>query len=245
MFNASASYNGHALNDYWAKGPHVLNNLFGLLLRFRENPIAFIGDVSKMFNSVKLSEFDCHVHRFQWRDFQDRPPDHYALTAVPFGDVCSPVIAVFAMRQTAEKYKKTFPKAANIILKDSYMDDIVQSMNNSKEAYETMKDTEFILKQGNFHIKDWIVSGQSQEENDIDLSGTSGDKVLGIVWNPKKDEIHFKMNVNFNSIQRASIPGKVRTAFVEDEPRKELTKGEFLVRYQLYLTPWAFSHPRH
>lgn len=190
-----------------------------------------------------LSDFDCHVHRFLWRDFQDRPPDHYALTAVPFGDVCSPAIAVLAMRQTAEKYKEEFPKAANIILNDSYMDDIVHSMNNSKEAYETMKDTEFILKQGNFHIKDWIVSGQSQEENDIDLSGTSGDKVLGIVWNPKKDEIHFKMNVNFNSIQRASIPGKVRTGFVKDEPRKELTKKRVLSKISTIFDPLGLLTP--
>ena len=58
VFNASASYNGHVLNDYWAKGPNVLNSLFGLLLRFRENPSAFVGDISKMFNSIRLSEFD-------------------------------------------------------------------------------------------------------------------------------------------------------------------------------------------
>ena len=37
VFNASASYNGHVLNDYWAKGPNVLNSLFGMLFRFREN----------------------------------------------------------------------------------------------------------------------------------------------------------------------------------------------------------------
>ena len=113
VFNASASYNGHALKDYWAKGPNVLNSLFGLLLRFRENPSAFVGDISKMLNSIRLSEFDCQVHRFLWRNFEDRAPDHYVVTAVPCGDICSPAVAVLAMRQTAKKYKEEFPRAAN------------------------------------------------------------------------------------------------------------------------------------
>lgn len=31
VFNSSASYKGHTLNDYWCKGPNLLNNLFGVL----------------------------------------------------------------------------------------------------------------------------------------------------------------------------------------------------------------------
>ena len=62
VFNSSASYNGHILNEYWAKGPDVLNSLFGVMLRFREGNVAFVGDVSKMFNAISLSLFDQHTH---------------------------------------------------------------------------------------------------------------------------------------------------------------------------------------
>ena len=48
VFNSSANYMGHVLNDYWAKGPDLLNNLLGVLIRFRENEVAFMGDISKM-----------------------------------------------------------------------------------------------------------------------------------------------------------------------------------------------------
>ena len=34
QFNSSALYKGHRLNDYWMKGPELLNNLFRVLLRF-------------------------------------------------------------------------------------------------------------------------------------------------------------------------------------------------------------------
>ena len=32
VFNSSAKYLGHTLNEYWAKGPDVLNSLLGVLL---------------------------------------------------------------------------------------------------------------------------------------------------------------------------------------------------------------------
>ena len=44
VFNSSASFKGHNLNDYWYKGPDLLNNLFGVVLRFRENAVAVCGD---------------------------------------------------------------------------------------------------------------------------------------------------------------------------------------------------------
>ena len=33
---SSSVYQGHRLNDYWLKGPDLLNGLFGVVLRFRE-----------------------------------------------------------------------------------------------------------------------------------------------------------------------------------------------------------------
>ena len=54
VFNSSAVFRGHRLNDYWMKGPDLLNNLFGVVLRFREYEVAFIGDISK----IKDFKFD-------------------------------------------------------------------------------------------------------------------------------------------------------------------------------------------
>ena len=46
---------GHVLNDYWAKGLDLLNNLLGVLIRFRENEIVLMGDISKMYHTVKTT----------------------------------------------------------------------------------------------------------------------------------------------------------------------------------------------
>ena len=63
-FNSSARYVGNALNDYWAKGPHLLNDLLVILIRFRENKIALISDIKKKYHTVKTKTIDQHTHRF-------------------------------------------------------------------------------------------------------------------------------------------------------------------------------------
>ena len=45
VFNLSATYQGHKLNDYWQKSPDLLNGLFGVILRFRENKVALTVDI--------------------------------------------------------------------------------------------------------------------------------------------------------------------------------------------------------
>ena len=42
VFNSSSSYQGHVLNDYWMKGPDLLNDLFGVVLQFRERACALM-----------------------------------------------------------------------------------------------------------------------------------------------------------------------------------------------------------
>ena len=69
-FNSSSVFQGHKLNDYWMKGPELLNSLFGVLLNFREKEVAFLGDISKMYNRILIPVQDQHVHRFLWRNLE-------------------------------------------------------------------------------------------------------------------------------------------------------------------------------
>ena len=47
------------------KGPDLLNDLFRVVLRFRERACALMGDLSKMYYRVLIPEVpDQHVHRY-------------------------------------------------------------------------------------------------------------------------------------------------------------------------------------
>ena len=135
VFNGSASFNGHTLNDYWFKGPYLLNNLFGVLKRFRENHVALCGDITKKYHMIAIPPPDQHVHRFIWRDYEtEREPDGYVKTFLTFGDRPAPTMAITAMRKTAEMNKESNPKAAEAIIKNAYVDDICDSVKNVEDA---------------------------------------------------------------------------------------------------------------
>ena len=83
------------------KGPDLLNSLFGVILHFRENPIAIAGDISKMYHMVSIPLADQHVHRFVWRNCETEEPDTYVKMVLTFGDRPAPAMATTAMRKTA------------------------------------------------------------------------------------------------------------------------------------------------
>ena len=66
VFDAAAQKNGSSINDSMFAGPALQNNLVGCILRFCKEPVAIIGDVSKMFLQVGLAESDGKYHRFLW-----------------------------------------------------------------------------------------------------------------------------------------------------------------------------------
>ena len=76
VFNCSANFHGHVLNESYAKGPNMLNNLSGVLMRFKEEKVVFVGDISKMFHSIEIPLVDQMTHRFPWRDLDtSKEPD--------------------------------------------------------------------------------------------------------------------------------------------------------------------------
>ena len=80
VFNSSATCQGDRLNNYWMKEPDLLNSLYGVILRFRENEVAVAGDISKIFHSILTPEQDQQVHRYLWRNMEtEGEPDVYVL----------------------------------------------------------------------------------------------------------------------------------------------------------------------
>ena len=225
VFDSSSSFMGHKLNDYWAKGPDVINSLIGVLMRFRQGLFAVAGDISKMYNSVKLSMLDQHTHRFVWRngDLTEKP-EHYALTRVAFGDRPSGAIAIIALRSTADMSKDTHPKEAEIINKDSYVDDLLFSVNDEEQVIPLITGIEYVLEKGGFKIKHWITSSKVNDEQSatqINVLNTDNERILGIVWNPESDRFSFKVKINFSSKKNKlpTEPDLDRSRMSEDFPQ--------------------------
>ena len=46
--DAASKYRGQSLNSNLLAGPDLLNSLLGILLRFREHPVAILADIESM-----------------------------------------------------------------------------------------------------------------------------------------------------------------------------------------------------
>lgn len=58
VFNCSAKYGNTSLNKHHLPGPDMINNLTGVLLRFRQHPIALMCDIERMFHPLHVLEQD-------------------------------------------------------------------------------------------------------------------------------------------------------------------------------------------
>ena len=124
----------HVLNEYWAKGRDLLNSLLGIIIRFRENKIAFIGDIKKMYHTVRTGVIEQNTHRFHWRDMDiTREPDAHVIQRISFGDKPSGTTAAVALQKTAEIAIENYPRAPELLINNTYMDDIT-TVNNVETA---------------------------------------------------------------------------------------------------------------
>nr|XP_054772115.1 uncharacterized protein LOC129280086 [Lytechinus pictus] len=225
VFNSSASYQGHSLNEYWHKGPDMLNSLFGVLMKFRDHFVAVSGDISKMYHRVKVPVIDQHVHRYLWRDLEvERKPDVYIKLVATFGDKTSAAMAQIALRKTAEVAEKESPKAAQILKKSTYMDDICFSTPTEEEAIQLTDDIDKALGDGGFHVKGWVsnknIRPGSQNEMEL-LNKLSNEKVLGVDWDQNNDSISYKLNSDRSSREKKSANNEGKWTKKNPEPNSK------------------------
>ena len=201
VFNSSANYMSHILNDYWAKGPDLLNSLIGVLIRFRENKIAMIGEIKKMYHTIKTKAIAQHTHRFLWGNmYSSKEPETYIIQRVSFEDKPSGTIATVALRKTAEMGKDLYPYAATNVQENTYMDDIIESVNDPSHAKQLASDIENLLIKGGFKLKAWTFSGDPTKGTPVmpQEPHTTDEKVLGVKWNPILDYLCFSVKLDFS-----------------------------------------------
>lgn len=207
-----------------------MNNLLGVLLRRREEQVALVGDIRKMFNSVYLKPLDRHCHRFLWRSLKtDEAPGVYVMTRVSMGDTLAPAISTEAIYKTADMFESDSPNAATPLKRSSYVDDSIDSEPNKSEALEVARETENVLVKGGFAVECWQFSQESGTHTGSELRGEndkvttpSGSvhmhtnmkkgtrdtlRVLGVGWNPVQDTVVFEVTLNFSKKRKGVHTG--------------------------------------
>ncbi|XP_063971215.1 uncharacterized protein LOC135157940 [Lytechinus pictus] len=189
VYDGKAKFQGHSLNDYLIKGENVNSNLFEVALRFRENEVGVIADISKMFQAIMIPPDDARFHRFVFRENPNYPMQVYELRTVTFGDKPSPTAAIVTLRHVASEHAPDDDKLQKVITEQFYMDDLNESVRTTEEALELKSELTDTLKKGNFNIRKW----QSNVKKVCDeTENTETATVLGTSWDLSKDTLSVK-----------------------------------------------------
>lgn len=217
VFDAAAKSGGTNLNDTLLPGPDLLQSLFGVLLRFRQFPVAVMADIKEMFLQIKMKEEDRDSLRFLWRgDQRTGTPKEYRMTSVIFGATCSPSSAIFIKNKNAAEFKEEYPDAAEAIEKNHYMDDYLQSFESDEEAIKTASEVDLVHRKACFELRGWasnrpnvlqaLTHDQDAQNKEVEL-GSKEEKTLGLRWFTENDEMGFRTSLR-NEIALGKTPTK-------------------------------------
>ena len=209
VYDASAkSRKGNqSLNECMHRGPVLIEDLCGLLLRFRTNKIALVADIEKAFLQIALQETERDVTRFLWLKNPKKPVTEdniqiYRFSRVPFGVIASP----FLLSGSIQHHLKDIgTKTALKISKELYVDNLVSGEATPTKAVKEYQESKEIFKDISMNLREWASNSQYVMKQIPEEDHAKGDKirVLGLNWKIRKDTLNI-----VHKDQTASEPTK-------------------------------------
>jgi len=223
VFNCSLKHSGISLNDILYQGPDLTSNLLGVLLRFRQERVAFMGDIEKMFYQIRVTPTCRDYLRFFWFPNSDRSaePVEYRLTVHVFGATSSPSVANYVLRQTAVDNLDSSPEAKTAIFRNFYVDDLLYSTDSDDRARDLLNEVSDIVKTGGFVLTKIVSNSKSltsvvpNEESLVvgELPDRNQSCALGMFWNVEHDQLKFKINFRENPNTRRGVLSTINSVY--------------------------------
>ena len=200
------------------KGKDLTNTLVGVLLRFRQEPIALMSYIKGMFNQVIVPKPDRDYLRFLWwpNGDVDMPLEEYRMKTHLFGATSSPAVANFALRKTLQDPQLNDQVKDSV--KNFYVDDCLQSVSNVKDGIDLAQDLRSACSKGGFSLTKWIsnnrrvlysipIEERAKEVKELNLEHDSlpVERALGVQWQVESDTFGFKIEIKDRPATRRGI----------------------------------------
>jgi len=225
VFDAAAKCDGICLNDVLNSGPKLQRDLVHVLLRFRKQTVAVVCDIAEMYLRIQLSEKDRRFVRILWRNLNvKQPPDVYEFTRVVFGLTSSPFLAQFVTQRHAKMNCNDYPRAAETILKSTYMDDSMDSVATEEEGIHLYEELSYLWKMANMHARKWSSNSKALMQKipvedrassvNLNIDAVPCVKTLGLWWTAENDLFVYKIDVDdVQMITKRCWLSKISTIF--------------------------------
>lgn len=229
VFDCASTFAGISLNKELLQGPDLTNTLLGVLLRFRQGPIALMTDIKRMFHQVRVAEEDHNYLRFLWWPDGDITKDltEHRMMVHIFGAVSSPSCATYALLKTADDNQNLYPEEViNTIRQNFYVDDCLKSVHSVEQAISLYRQLTEVCAKGGFRLNKWVCNHRSvlseiPEENrakavktlDLGRDQLPMEKTLGVQWDVEQDVFTFSIMEKHKPMTRRGILSTVSSIY--------------------------------
>ncbi|XP_062708955.1 uncharacterized protein LOC134288362 [Aedes albopictus] len=205
VFDASCPTDtGVSLNDALMVGPVVQDDLYSIILRFRLPRFVIVADLQKMYRQVLVSPSDRPLQRILFRSSPSEPLQTFELLTVTYGTAAAPYLATRCLQQLASDGESTHPKAAEVVSKDFYIDDLLTGVASEEEGVELCRELIDLLQSAGFRLHKWASNSSAilqhipaefrEDRSLVELDSSSSPvKTLGLLWQPDEDVFRFKI----------------------------------------------------
>ena len=146
------------MNDQLLSGPDCSSTLIGVLVRFRQERVAFMANLQCMFYQVKVPVDQRDLLRFLWWPGCDVDQNiiECRMHAHIFGATSSPAVVKFALRKTALGNATSFsPLVVETVHRSFYVDDCLPSVYSVEEAIDLSAEPRALMQKGGFRLTQW------------------------------------------------------------------------------------------
>ena len=228
VFDCSATYQGHSLNNELLQGPDLTNQLVGVLLRFRMHNVPIMADIEAMFHQVRIPEEQRSFLRFLWWEDGDtnKEPTEYEMCIHIFGAISSPSCANYALKRTAEDNRERLGDVvADIILCDFYVDDMLKSTEDDDSAISLLSGVQASCGEGGFNLTK-VVSNSLKVINSTSVDKRAAslkefelckklpvERALGVMWFVENDTFGFRISIHDQPLTRRGILSSISSIY--------------------------------
>ena len=221
VFDSAAECDGISLNKLLLSGPDLTNGLLGVLIRFRQDPIAIVANIEQMFHSFKVKKEHRDFLRFLWYKNNDPTAEiiEYRMKVHIFGNTSSPAVANHGLRKTAEVEESKFGSDAKAFVdRNFYVDDGLHSAPNTEKATDLLRRTQSMLATANLRLHK-IASSHAEvmeafppEDHACGLHNLDFSKgpipiqrSLGVFWDLESDAFTFQVSLEEKPFSRRGV----------------------------------------
>ena len=193
-----SEFSGQSLNSSLLTGPDLLNNLLGVLMRFREHPVAVLADSEGMFMQISIHQIDQPA--LQFLSLADNQIQQYQFTRLIFGANCLPSCAIYVLNHCVKENSQQLPEALEAFRKHFYMDVYIQSHATEEDVCKAVLESKHCLQTGGFRLTKFVSNSSlvlsqippEDKDNQTDIF-----RVFGVKWNLEKDCFFMKPLTDF------------------------------------------------